>query len=146
MSLATEVVRLTRDFDMIDRVVVESFEHSAIAAVKQIDSGLRTAALFEPKFTRPVLTLRRQKLVAAAVAITADEIALHHKLASLQVVKKAREVGLDVVVWTVDDPVWIKRADSLGIKALIANDPGFMVQCRNKNSGSDPVVVPSSTE
>ena len=131
-ALAAEVVRLTRNSEMVDRVVVESFDHSAIAAIKTIDSGIRTAALFEPKFTRPISTVRRLKMVDAALAVAADEVALHHRLAAERVVERARQAGLEVVVWTVEDPSWIKRARALGIKALISNDPGFMLRHRNE--------------
>lgn len=131
-ALAAEVVMLTRKSEMVDRVVVESFDHSAIAAIKRIDSKIRTAALFEPKVTRPISTIRRLKMVDAALAVAADEVALHHTLAAESVVDKARQVGLEVVIWTVEDPSWVKRARALGIKALIANDPGLMVRHRNE--------------
>lgn len=129
-ALAAEVVKLTREFRMPERVVVESFDHAAIAAVKEIDSGIRTSALFEPKITRPISTVRRFKMVDIAVAVGANEIALHHTLVGSRVVEKAGRAGMDIVVWTVDDPAWISRARILGIKALIANDPGSMVRHR----------------
>lgn len=129
-TLAAEVVRLTRESKMAERVVVESFDFAAIAAVKRIDSGIRTAALFEPKLSRPISTVRRLKMIDSALAVGADEIALHHTLAGVRVVEKARRQGLDVVVWTVDDAIWIARARSLGIKALIANDPAVLVRHR----------------
>src|SRR4029077_10438579 len=102
-ALAAVVVRLTRKAEMVDRVVVESFDHSAIAAIKRIDSGIRTAALFEPKLTRPISTIRRLQMVDAALAIAAEEVALHHTLAAKRVVEKARQAGLEVVIWTVED-------------------------------------------
>lgn len=129
--LAAAVVKLTRESPMADRVVVESFDLSAIAAVKKIDPGIRTAALFEPKLSRPLSTVRRFKMVDMAIAVDADEIALHYTLAGSRVVEKAKEAGLEVVVWTVDDPVWIERARALGVKALIANDPANMLHHRN---------------
>jgi glycerophosphoryl diester phosphodiesterase len=134
MALTAEVVSLTRKFGMVERVVVESFDHSAIALVKRIDSSIRTAALFEPKVTRPLSTIRRLKMVDTALAFAADEIALHHTLAAGRVIEKARRAGLEVVVWTVEDPIWITRARSLGIKALISNDPESMLRCRNELS------------
>ena len=129
--LAAEVARLTRESDMAERVVVESFDHSAIVAVKKIDAGIRTAALFEPKLTRPISTVRRLKMIDTALGVGADELALHHTLAGARVVEKARQAGLDVVVWTVDDAAWIPRARELDIKALIANDPATMLRHRN---------------
>ena len=131
-ALAAEVVRLTRESEIVDRVVVESFDHSAIAAVKRIDSEIRTAALFEPKLTRPISTIRRFKIVDTALAVAADEVALHHTLAADRVVEKARQAGLEVVVWTVEDSIWIERARALGIKALISNDPGSMLRHRTE--------------
>jgi glycerophosphoryl diester phosphodiesterase len=130
-ALAKAVVELTRASGMADRVVVESFDLAAIAEVKRLNASIRTAALFEPKLSRPISTLRRLKMVEAACRVGADEIALHHTLAGKRVVDKAKQAGLEVVLWTVDDPDWIPRARSLGVKALIANNPATMVRHRS---------------
>ncbi len=131
-ALAAEVVRLTNEFEMADRVVVESFDLSAVLAVKKIDANIRTAALFEPKLSSPISTLRRLKMIDLAQRCGADEIALHHTLANTRVIEKAKEVRLEIVIWTVDDTKWISQARSLGIKALIANNPALMVRHKNK--------------
>jgi glycerophosphoryl diester phosphodiesterase len=73
-------------------------------------------------------------MVDIALYVGADEIALHHTLASRRLTERAKREGLEIVVWTVDDPRWIARARALGIKALIANDPARMVQHRNAAS------------
>jgi glycerophosphoryl diester phosphodiesterase len=130
-ALAAAVVRLARDSKMKERVVVESFDLSAVREIKRLDSSLRTAALFEPRLLQPISTLRRLKTVDAAVEVGADEIALHHTLASRQVIEKALDHGLEVVVWTVDEPRWISRARSFGVKALISNNPAMMVRHRD---------------
>lgn len=136
-ALAAEIARLSRKSGMANRVVVESFDLDAIAEVKRIDTGIRTAALFEPKLSRPISTVRRLKLVDLALDVGAEEIALHHTLAGARVIEKAKREGLEIVVWTVDDPKWITRASALGIKALIANDPALMVRYRN-GAGINP--------
>ena len=130
-ELAAAVVKRIHESDIANRVVVESFDLPAIAEIKRIDSGIRTAALFEPKLSRPISTIRRLKIVNLAQRVGADEIALHYTLAGPGVVERAREHGLEVVVWTVDGPQWIGLAHSLGIKALISNDLATMVQHRN---------------
>ena len=72
-------------------------------------------------------------MIDIALYVGADEIALHHTLAvNRRLTEKAKREGLEIVVWTVDDPRWITRARALGIKALIANDPAKMVQHRNQ--------------
>lgn len=130
-ALAAEVAKLSRASRMSDRIVVESFDLSAIAEVKKLDAGIRTAALFEPRLSRPISTVRRLKMVDIALAAGADEIALHHTLAGPRLVEKARQAGLEVVVWTVDDPEWIARSRTLDVKALIANSPASMLRHRN---------------
>jgi glycerophosphoryl diester phosphodiesterase len=35
---------------------------------------------------------------------------------------------MHVAVWTVDDPSWIERARTLGIDALITNNPSKLIQ------------------
>lgn len=130
-ALASAVVKLIHEFRMAARAVVESFDLSAIAEIKKIDKRIRTAALFEPKLSRPISTVRRLKMVDFACQHGAEEIALHHTLAGPRVIEKAKQKGLDVVVWTVDEPEWLARARSFGVKALITNSPATMVEHRN---------------
>jgi glycerophosphoryl diester phosphodiesterase len=130
-ELAQAVVENVHEAEIGTRVVVESFDLAAITEIKRIDSGIRTAALFEPKLSRPISTIRRRKMVDLAVESGAEEIAIHYTLAAAGLVEKAQECGLETVVWTVDDPKWISRARRLGIKALISNNPATMVLHRN---------------
>ncbi|HEY0385233.1 MAG TPA: glycerophosphodiester phosphodiesterase family protein [Pyrinomonadaceae bacterium] len=119
--LAAEVARLVREYSLVERVVVESFQLEAIAEIKRLAPELRTAALFEPKLTRPILLAR--KIIAQATRFRADEIALHRALASRRTVAAARAQGLPTVVWTVDAPAWVKRGRDFGIHAIITNKP-----------------------
>jgi glycerophosphoryl diester phosphodiesterase len=123
-NLAVEVARLVRAFALVESVVVESFTLEAIAELKRHAPEIRTAALFEPKLTRPLPSARR--LVEQAISFGADEIALHRALATRRVVAAARQRGLKTVVWTVDNPAWVKRARDFGIQALITNKPAQM--------------------
>ena len=129
--LSAEVARAIKKRAMADRVIVSSFDLSMVRAVKAINPDIRTAALFEPRVSRPVTLVRRRKLVELAKACGADEICLYYGLASSRLIDQARNSELEVVVWTVDDPAWIKRARSRGVKALITNDPAMMLRHRD---------------
>jgi glycerophosphoryl diester phosphodiesterase len=128
MPLVQSVVDEIHKAQIAKQVVVSSFDLNAVALVKQIDSTISTAALFEPKLSRPISTIRRLKMIELAVEHRANEVALHHSLCSARVVEKATELGLPVVVWTVDDVKWIKRAQRLGLKGLITNNPALMIR------------------
>jgi glycerophosphoryl diester phosphodiesterase len=130
--LAAAIVRLIQEYGFVDRVIVESFDLKAIAEVKRLATEIRTAALFEPKLERPASLLRKMRTIDLAIAAGANEIALHRTLAARRVVDKALQLALPVVVWTVDNPIWIKRAIAMGVTALITNDPGMMLRERSR--------------
>jgi glycerophosphoryl diester phosphodiesterase len=120
-GLAEAVAALVGAHSLAARVVVESFDLDAIALVKRMDSGIRTAALFDRRLSRPLpLT---GKMIEQARACGAQELALHHSLATRRAVREAGRHGLETVVWTADNPAWVERAIEHGIHAIITNDP-----------------------
>ena len=133
-AMAASVVRQISQHRLRDRVVVESFVLPAIEHIKRIDPHVRTAALFEPKLSKPVSTIRTKVILDRARQHQADEIALHYTLARPRLVQTAQDEGFEVVVWTVDDVSWLERARASGIKALISNNPRMMVEMRDKSS------------
>lgn len=129
-ELATEVVRSIHRATFRERVVVECFDLSLIKNVKTIDSAIRTAALFDRSLSKPAAVFRR-RLAEMAGEAGADEIALHHSLVGRRLVEQALRLNQQVVVWTVDNPVWVKKAHTLGITALITNNPSVMIAARD---------------
>jgi glycerophosphoryl diester phosphodiesterase len=123
LPLAEACCKLIDEYSFKQRVFVECFDLKALEVIKNIDSEIRTAALFQPK-------LANQQIIDRAKAIGASALALHYRLASESLVEKAIDAELRVAVWTVDDPAWIARARSLGIAALITNDPAAMLALR----------------
>src|SRR5215212_10303508 len=108
---------LVHEFSFEERVIVECFD---LNVLKSVD--LTTAALFEPRIYTD------QSLIDRTLAVGASVLALHHRLAKPTLVEKAKLAGLKVVVWTVDDPTWVARARSMGVEALITNDPARMLE------------------
>jgi len=122
IELAEACCRLVEEYHLQDRVIFECFKHSALETVKSIDSTLKTAALFQPP---SAFILKRAK------AVGASELALHHQLATMQLVDKAKLAGFNVVVWTVDLPGWVSRARAHGVDALITNNPSALITARD---------------
>jgi glycerophosphoryl diester phosphodiesterase len=122
VEVAEKCCQLIEQYRFKDRVIFECFEHSALKIVKNIDSTFKIAPLFQPPAS---FILKR------ALALGANEIALHHRLTNKRLVQSARGAGLQVVTWTVDDPSWLKHAHDTGIHALITNDPAAMLAARD---------------
>jgi glycerophosphoryl diester phosphodiesterase len=130
-ALACESVELIQKYSLVERALVECFHLPVITHVKRLDSRIRTVALFEPRFKQPTSFLKRMALVEKARDCGADEIAMHYTLISPRVVDRARQLNIPCVVWTVDQPRWVRRAASLALKALITNNPARMIQASN---------------
>ena len=129
LPLAEACCRLIKEHSLKERTIVECFDLAALTIVKDIDPEIKTAALFEPRISTPSV-LSDQRLLDKANAIGASVLALHHRIARQSLVEKAKLAGLQVAVWTVDDPSWVARAQSIGIDALITNDPAAMLAHR----------------
>ena len=128
-KLVTRVAELINCYGFHKRVIIESFTLENLRFVKRIDHRIKTAALFAPP-REPMSVLRGSSLIKRALAVGADEIAFHYSAASQRNVSAACEAGLEVVVWTVDTPSWMRRARRLGIKGLITNRPAEMLRAR----------------
>jgi glycerophosphoryl diester phosphodiesterase len=120
-ALTAEVAKMVRSYAVAHRVVVESFDLAAIAEIKRLDSGIRTAALFDRKLSRPAPSARR--MIERAIRSGAEEIALHRGLALRRTVQIAKQHSLETVVWTADKPAWVSRAIKSGVRAIITNNP-----------------------
>ncbi|MCA1579496.1 MAG: glycerophosphodiester phosphodiesterase [Acidobacteria bacterium] len=120
-ELAERCCGLVREFSFAERTIVECFD---LNVLKLVD--LKTAALFEPRIYAD------KYIVERALEVGASVLALHHRSAQAPLVERAKLAGLRVVVWTVDDPAWIARARSLGIDALITNDPAKMIEAADR--------------
>jgi glycerophosphoryl diester phosphodiesterase len=129
-KLAAACCALLNESALKNRVIVECFDLPSIQLLKQIDSTIKTAALFELRVCRPA-SRDGHRLVEEALGVCANEIALHHRLVDPKTIAFAKQAGLRVAVWTVDDPSWIQRAKSDGIDALITNEPERLIRERD---------------
>lgn len=128
-ALAEACVKTIDEHSLKERVIVECFQLPALRILKEIDSEIKTVALFEPSLTRPSVW-SDQRIIDQAQDAGAAALALHHRLARESLVRKAKDAGLHVAVWTVDDPAWIDRAKAMGVDALITNNPAAMLAHR----------------
>lgn len=118
-ALAGATVAAVQRHGLQDQAILISFNLPTISGIKLLDNSLRTGALFGQRNA----VKSPARIIQSAVACAADEILLHHRVASQKLIAAANAKGLPAVIWTVDDPLWISRARAWGIHALITNDP-----------------------
>ncbi|MEO5858273.1 MAG: glycerophosphodiester phosphodiesterase family protein [Pyrinomonadaceae bacterium] len=131
--LAKAVTAVICTSKLLPQIVVKSFKLSAIPLLKTICPDVRTAALFAPKIKN---ILRKDKhLLDLAEEAGVDEISLHYTLATRKLMKRAAKRNLRVIIWTADNPRWIRRAINLGLAAIITNDPARLLERRREILG-----------
>lgn len=114
--LAHATVTVIADFGASLDVLVSSFDIETLAAVRTIDPDLPTGYL----------------VLSATEPSDAVEVALgagHHAvnpwdpMVTEATVARCHDAGLDVNVWTVDDPDRIRQLADWGVDAVITNRP-----------------------
>jgi glycerophosphoryl diester phosphodiesterase len=127
---AAEVIRTARAGE---RVLVSSFDWRLVAAFQAAAPGIRVGLLFEAS--------RAWRLRVAVGSRLLRPHALHpdRALVTEERVRAWRRRGLEVNVWTVDDPGELRRLAGLGVSAVISNAPAAAVAALApwRSAGSD---------
>ena len=134
-----EVVDAVRRHGLVDRVLVSTQYRESLAAIREAEPAVRLGWTV-PKLQRDpfrswttripayaaLQTMRLTLPGQAADAIRArgcDALMAHWRLVSGRLVRRVREAGGELYVWTVDELARIRALDSLGVTGVITNDP-----------------------
>jgi glycerophosphoryl diester phosphodiesterase len=115
-GIGERVVSTIEIYDVVDRVVVQSFDPAALAGVRSLNREIRIGALAarEP--------LDRTLLRPGAV----DAISPAMAMCSEGLVGEVRGAGLDCYVWTVNEPAQVDRLVGWGVSGIITDRPGAL--------------------
>jgi glycerophosphoryl diester phosphodiesterase len=100
-----QVVDAVRAEGMLGHAVFTSFEPDSVRAIEHLDPALRTGLLLwkPPMWRRLTSWLFPDAPVRQARAIGADMVAVMDAMAGPKLLEAAREDGVGVLVWTVND-------------------------------------------
>ncbi len=128
--LVKAVCQIISKSPLLPNILVKSFKLEVIPNVRRHCPEVKTVALFAPKI---MTILRKEKrLVKIAHELGADGISLHFSLCTRKLMEKAAKRNLAVIIWTADNPRWVKRALNLGINAIITNNPARLLTKRQE--------------
>lgn len=113
-GLPEKVVAIAKHYGMMDRLVVSSFHHPSLVALKEMDQKVETALLYESTLYQPW---------QYAKACKADGIHPYYLAIDEDVVDHCHKNGIAVRPWTVDNPDTMKRLCHWGVDAIISNCP-----------------------
>jgi glycerophosphoryl diester phosphodiesterase len=130
LGLAVEVVRTLRQHRAEERAIVSSFGAALLGAFRSLAPDVATGFLVAPG------AIAWARAAAAVRAIRPSAIHLAREMATAQRVDSWVRSGMNVLVWTVDDPVEAERLARQGVAALVSNRPGLVREAVRRATGA----------
>jgi len=108
------VVATLRDYNAGARVVILSFDSSALDTIHRLDSTMMTGLLSEHAAS---------DLVERTVRAGARQLVARGDLITAAVIEKAHRAGLQVVAWTINEEEQMRRLIATGVDGIITDYP-----------------------
>ncbi|GFE25465.1 glycerophosphoryl diester phosphodiesterase [Streptomyces nigrescens] len=114
VAAAQALAEVMRSRDLVGRVDVISFHDEALAAIRTLLPGVRTA-LVGSRYGADV--------VDRALAVGATMLSLNVRRLTLELVERAHAAQLKVVAWTVNTHDQLRLARGLGLDGVVTDQP-----------------------
>lgn len=127
-ALCHSLARTLRRFPL-DRIVVLSFQPSALLSIQAAEPRLKTAVL-----------VRRAGLALEAVDRAGTQLlALHRRSTSRRLVAQAHRAGIGVVTWTVNGSREMRKMIDIGVDGIMTDRPDRLINIlRHKGLAAGP--------
>jgi glycerophosphoryl diester phosphodiesterase len=114
-GIEERVVSLLQIYDVAERCLVLSFDHRALAKVREMDPTIRTGALVAHRPIDP----SGLEGIATALCPAANLLTEEDTL-------RAMTAGLDTYVWVVNDVATMDRMIALGVTGILTDRPDLL--------------------
>lgn len=124
---ASTLIRLLREWDLVNKVVVQSFDWYFVRQCRELNSEVVLGALGPPstekgrKLTDPEKMLDQNYI--RAIKEMGANLVVWNSMLNHESVAQAHAAGLRVWVYTIDDPAKAKDLVQMGVNGIITNDP-----------------------
>jgi glycerophosphoryl diester phosphodiesterase len=115
-GIEERVVSMIEIYDVVDRVLVQSFDHGAIARVRALNGEVPVGMLVaQAPLERDLL----RRGAASAICPSAHVI-------TGELLEEIRRAELACYVWTVNEPAQMDRLVEWGVSGIITDRPGLL--------------------
>jgi len=153
-----ELAGVLGGYGLIDRAMISTMEVSSLIKLGRLEPDLRLGWTFpktrrdwtSQRWLRPAVLgglalLRRQ--FPKAIGERAGELGLtsvwaYHHVITPRAVEAAREAGVQLMAWTVDDPGRLAELSKMGVDGLVSNDPRLFAGAEAVVEGKAPAPEP----
>lgn len=116
-GIADKVLRAVRERDMLDQVVLSSFEPEALRQARRLDTEVRTASLYNDDLHGG------QTPIEVMEAVGADGFNLSKRRVDAEIIALCHRHNRPVAVYTVNKPRTMRRLIDLGVDAFFTDHP-----------------------
>jgi glycerophosphoryl diester phosphodiesterase len=118
-GIAAKTLDLVRDMEMLDQVILLSFDHFVLREAKLIEPRIATGILYAGRLIDPV---------AAARAAGAESLNPNWAFVTPDLVQLAHEAGLAVSPWCPNELEPIRYLDAIGVDSIGTDYPDLLGQ------------------
>lgn len=139
-----ELVQALRRHGLVERAVASTSDVGSLQVLRRIEPRLARSRTY-PRgrlffgrrrtsipVTGPVLAAMRlalpYRIAGLSKEVGASAMTLKYQVVSRSVVERCHELGIAVLVWTVNDRALFRRLDALGVDGVISDDPRIFQQ------------------
>lgn len=123
-SIVRKTINLVRDFSLMDRLLISSFNPELLTEAKRYAPECKTGLLYSPNHLIAWKISRNP--VAYALNIGADALHPHQIYVNEKYVEAAHKNNLAVNPWTVDTPKDIEKMLACNVDGIITNHPDLV--------------------
>jgi glycerophosphoryl diester phosphodiesterase len=115
-GLEHDVLRPIREKGLEENVIIVSFIEEALEKVRALNDEVRTGLIY----------VRHKNPLKTAVALRANYLLPLYRFTHTANVKKAHEIGLKVIVWTINKPEEVKEYVKKGVDGIASDKPDIL--------------------
>lgn len=118
-TITKRVVEIVREMDVLNQVIIISFDFSTIETVRSVEPKISTGLLIGGRNGNvcPIQLCQKLSLIGSNI------LNVHHELITPEFAYEVRRRGITLWCWTVDDIDRIRELLSYGVQGITSNYP-----------------------
>jgi len=122
-NIAERVIELVHEADMINNVLIISFDWQILSAIKSLEPTVETGMLVSKKVWNPSLKNGMGLLFKKAAEVGCEWINMDYKLFTTEMPQAVHNNGLKLGLWTVNSETDMLRFAEAGVDSLTSDRP-----------------------
>jgi glycerophosphoryl diester phosphodiesterase len=119
-GIEEKVLSVLSRHNLLDQVVISSFDHECLKKIKEMTPNLATGSLIKLGVLYVARLIKPEKI---AQSVGANGLHVCKSYVTPDLVQRAKEHGLNVIVWTVNELEQMRSFIEMGVDGIVTNFP-----------------------